>query len=196
MVLENSSVPFVTFKPGFFGYLSPRYFVEKELWRDNSIFLYSFKDIASVNITYSLQPEKSFTVFNNGDHSFEVKDFKNNLISGVDQQAVKEYIGNYRKVRCESYVADFSQKRLDSLLQTRPIAIISVKNRKGEINTLKLFPRPNFLQFLDGNGEVLPNDPDAMYGVLKGDMQVVVCQYFVFDPLIKQISFFQKMTPV
>ncbi len=194
MVLENSSVPFITFKPGFFGYLSPRYFTDQVLWRDNSIFLYAFKDIASVNARYTLQPEKSFTAISNGNNSFTLVDNLNNPVKDFDEQLVKEYIGSYKKIKCESYVADFSSRRLDSLLKTKPIAILSVTNRKGEINSLKLFPRPNFSQFIDDKGNLLPNDPDAMYGVLNENKQVMVCQYFVLDPLMKPISYFFKKT--
>lgn len=194
MVLENSSVPFITFKPGFFGYLSTRYFTDEELWRDNSIFLYSFKDIASVNVKYFSQPEKSFTAINDGNNSFSLNDYNDKPVNNINNQLVKEFIGNFKKIKCESYISNFSSKRLDSLLKSEPIAMLSVTNRRGEVNSIKLFLRPNLFQYMDDEGNLLLNDPDAMYGVLKGNKQVVVCQYFVFNPLMKDITYFLKRT--
>jgi hypothetical protein len=195
MVLENSSVPFVVEKPGFAGYLTGRYFTDETMWRDNSIFLYSFNDIASVSVRINTNPDKSFTIINDGNNSFKLLDNKNNPMNGFDNQVAKEYIAGFKKVRCESYSNKFSPQRLDSLLKTQPIGSLSVTNRKGEVNTLKLYYRPNFSQVTDDDGKILPFDPDAMYGVLPGDKQVVVCQYFVFDPLMKDISYFFKKTP-
>jgi len=195
MVLENSSVPFIIQKPGFAGYLTGRYFTDETTWRDVSVFLYSFNDIASVSVKTSASPEKSYTVVNEGNNSFNLLEHQNKSLNGFDIQTVKEYIACFKKVRCEEYLNTFSKQRLDSLLKTQPLGTLSVTNRKGEVNMLKLYFRPNFSQALDDDGKVLPYDPDAMYGLLPGDKQVIVCQYFVFDPLMKDISYFFKKTP-
>jgi hypothetical protein len=197
MVLENSSVPFVTEIPGFSGYLTGRYFIDEVLWRDNSIFLYSFNDIASVDVKITAKPEKSYTIFNDGKNNFTLKDYQNNAITDFDLKTVKEYVAGFKKVKCESFVNEFfSKSRLDSLLKTSPIGSLSVTDRKGQKNTLKLYYRPNISGANDDNGKTLPFDPDAMYGVLQGDKDVVVCQYFVFDPLMKEIKYFLKKSPV
>lgn len=195
MVLENSSVPFIIHKPGFAGYLSGRYFTDETMWRDNSIFLYSFNDIASVSVKISSTPEKSFTVLNDGNNTLSLLDYTNKSVAGFDVQTAKEYIAGFKKVRCESYLKTFTQHRLDSLLKTQPIGSLSVTNRKGEVNTLKLYFKSNISGAIDDNGELLPYDPNAMYGVLSDNKQIVVCQYFVFDPLMKDITYFFKKTP-
>ncbi len=196
MILDKSTMPFITHKPGFVGYLSTRYFVDETLWRDNSIFLYSFQNIASISVNLQIAPDKAFTVYNDGDNVFRIQDINKKEISGFNPLVVKEFVGSFKKVRCESYVTDFfSESRLDSLLKVKPLAIISITDRKGEINTLKLYTRPNFSRSVGEDGESIPNDPNAMYGVLNDNKQVVVCQYFVFDPLTKEISYFFQKTP-
>jgi len=194
MVLKNSSVPFITYKPGFSGYLSVRYFVDETIWRDVTIFQYSFQNIASVSVNLQASPDKAFTAFNDGNNKFHLFDLNKKEITGFDTLMVKEFIARFRKIKCESYLNEFfPESRLDSLLKTKPVAILSVTNRKGEINTLKLYTKPNFLRYYDDDGKEFTRDPDAMYGVLHGDKQVVSCQYFVFDPLMKDLSyFFQK----
>ena len=197
MVLENSSVPFVTEKPGFSGYLTGRYFTDEVLWRDNSIFQYSFNDIASVDVKITAKPEKSYSIFNEGNNNFTLKDYQNKIVTDFDIKTVKEYVAGFKKVKCESYVNEyFTSLRLDSLLKTSPIGSLTVTDRKGEKNCLKLYYRPNISGATDDDGKELPFDPDAMYGVLQGDKDVVVCQYFVFDPLMKEIRYFLKRNPV
>ncbi len=193
MVLENSSVPFVTQIPGFTGYLTVRYFTDEVLWRNNSIFLYKFKDIASVSVNIPSSTEKSFTVFNDDNNNFRLQDINNNEISGFEKQIVKEYIFKFKNVKSESYLDEFfSKKRVDSLLKVTPIEIITVKNRNGETNSLKLYYRPNIGEVFGDDGKLLPHNPDAMYGILNDNKQVVSCQFFVFDPLMKDISYFLK----
>lgn len=196
MILDNSSVPFITHKPGFVGYLSTRYFVDEKLWRDNSVFMYSFPDIVSVSVSIQNAPEKAFTVFNDGNNIFRLQDFNKKEVTGFNSMAVKEFIAGFKKVKCESYVNEFfSESRLDSLLNAKPLAILSVTDKKGEVNTLKLYLRPNFSGALDDNGKPIETDPDAMYGILNNERQVAVCQYYVFDPLMKEIGYFFQKTP-
>ena len=195
MILENSKVPFIIHKPGFFGYLSTRYFTDEILWRDNAVFLYDYKDIASVKVEYTDRPQSSFTIFNKGNNSFDVVDNNNKSLPGFETEVVKEYVARFKKIKCESYVAEFSANRLDSLKNTKCKVRLSVTNRKGEINTVTLYDRPNFGLFLDQEGNILPYDPDAMYGILNDQKQVAVCQYFVFSPLMMDIGYFLKKQP-
>jgi len=190
MVLENSSVPFVTQIPGFTGYLTVRYFTDESLWRDNSVFLYSYQDISSVLVYMQDNTAQSFTAFNDGNNKFRLQDFNKKEVAGFNVLTVKEYIALFKKVKCEAYLDEFfPKKRLDSLLNTKPFALISVTNRKGNINSIKLYRRPNTGEVYGGDGKLLPYNPDAMYGVLQ-DNKVVSLQYFVFDPLMKDISYF------
>ncbi len=192
-VLENSSVPFINQIPGFTGYLSIRYFTDEILWRDNSIFLYSFQDINSVSVNLKAKPAQAFTVFNDGNNTFRLQDVNKKEITGFEPLTVKEFIARFKKVKCESYLDEFfPKKRLDSLLNIQPIATILITNKKGELNSIKLYNRPNIGESHDDNGNLLPFNPEAMYGILQDNKQVVSCQYFVFDQLMKDISYFFK----
>lgn len=190
MVLENSSVPFVTQIPGFTGYLSVRYFTDESLWRDNSVFIYSFNEIASVLINLN-DKKQSYTVFNDGNNVFRIQDADKKEIANVNVLKTKEFIALFRKVKCEAFLDKFfPEKRLDSLLKTQPFASISVTNRKGEVNSLKLFRRPNVGENYDDKGELLPYNPDAMYGILNDNKKVISLQYFVLDPLLREPDYF------
>ena len=195
MMLENSKVPFVTHKPGFFGYLSTRYFTSEELWRDNSIFLYEYSDIASVEVKFTDAPQNSYTIIQEGNNQFKMLDDNQKEISDFEKDVAKEFLARFKKVKCESFVANTSQQRIDSLLNSKSILRLTVTNRKGEANSVILYPRPNFTEYVDDEGNVLPHDPDAMYGVLNNSRQLIVCQYFVFGPLMMDRSYFLQKRP-
>ena len=65
MMLENSSVPFVTQIPGFNGYLTPRYSVKEKEWKENSVFKVPLNELASVDVSYLAFPSQSFRIENN-----------------------------------------------------------------------------------------------------------------------------------
>jgi hypothetical protein len=53
MMLENSSVPFVTEIPGFEGYLTPRFFLNEQEWRDKTVLDFAYNDIRSIRAVYN-----------------------------------------------------------------------------------------------------------------------------------------------
>src|SRR6185295_9205473 len=62
MFLENSSVPFVLFIPGFDGYLTTRYILDEEEWKEHLILDLSIENIASVTSQDLEQPENSIVI--------------------------------------------------------------------------------------------------------------------------------------
>ena len=68
MVLEidgvKSTVPFVMFIPGNYGYLTSRFFTEAQQWRDAIVFKYAPEAIKSIEINYLETPEQSFVINN------------------------------------------------------------------------------------------------------------------------------------
>lgn len=196
MILQNSSVPFVTHKPGFFGYLSVRYFTDEDLWRDNIIFSYSFSEIAQIIVRHPLFPMQSFSVYKVGNNNFRVEDSQGNEVSGIENQYIKEFFARYRNVKAESFLKNFKPHQLDSLLKITPLCVLSVIDAGNDTNSISLYRRPNFQHYLDGGGNELPFDPDAMYGLINKTNEVVICQYFVFDPLMVFLSDSKKNKPV
>jgi len=193
MMLENSTLPFVTQIPGFTGYLSVRYFTDETLWRDNTVFRYSFNDISSITVEQTDAPNKKINVFNYGNNSFKVTDYLNNEIRNINVISLKEYIAHFKKLKCESYLNEFFQtKRLDSLKKTTPFAIITIKSNKNDLNILKLYRRPNTGEVYGDDGNLLPYNPDAMYGILNNSKDVLSLQYYILDPMIKGIDYFNN----
>ena len=45
MLLQGSSIPFLTHIEGFYGFLTPRYFVNENEWKDRTIFRYNYGEL-------------------------------------------------------------------------------------------------------------------------------------------------------
>jgi len=192
MVLENSSVPFIMHLPGFFGYLSSRFFIDEHLWRCKEIVNYNYHDIASVNITYPSNKNKSYTAYKDGPNQFRLIDANNNSITNFDTIALKEYFGRFRNINYESLLYDFPIFIKDSIFKSVPYAKIKINDINNSSIELNTWIRPNIEENLKWDGTSYESDPDRMWSVLPNDTHIITLQFFVLDPILKDPSFFLK----
>lgn len=191
MLLENSSQPFVMEIKGFKGYLTPRYFVDENQWRDRTIFKYNFSEIASVKVELPLADNESFKVTNLGDNHYKLESLngKSNIV-GFDTIKVKQYLASFKRISFDSFVKYIEEEKKDSVLASIPHYIITVKQFNGNQKEIKTFYRPND-GIINSEGTMLKYDPDHEYAIIDNDDEMILIQYFVFDLLFKKISYFQ-----
>ncbi len=195
MLLENSASPFITHIDGFTGYLTTRYFISERLWKVNSVFYYpKFKNISKVSLQYPQTPEKSFTAEQLGYNKFALKDYHGNNIKNFDTLKVKQYMSLFKKVNYEAPVVNMRKTRRDSINAMPYEQIFTVEDINGIKNTIKTKLVPNIDTTLDDKGNIIVNkyDLDRMYCFMHNDSEIVTVQYYVFDPLIKDIKEFIK----
>lgn len=193
MVLETdgvkSTVPFVMFIPGNYGYLTSRFFTEAQQWRDAIVFKYAPEAIKSIEINYSETPEQSF-IINNKDGKFSLSDIGSDKPHNVNTDKLKEYIGRYQKVYYEMVDIESKQTRVDSIIASQPFITMEVKDMIGGSNKIVLYHMPNFRKTEDSNsGEIFVYDVDRMYGHLNNDVFTYV-QFATFDKITYPKSYF------
>mgnify|MGYP000854860585 CR=1 FL=1 len=189
MILENSSVPFITHKPGFNGYLTVRYFVNEQEWRDVSLFPIPINSFYSLNIIYPENPLASFTIIRKSAREYKLVNNQQQPIQVFDTLLAKETVLSAIKAKVDSWVNDMPQARIDSLKKAKPLAVLNIKTVKGEKYTLNLYRMPNVKSYVDNSGEAMSFDPDIMYGIYNDNMPAL-CQYFTFDPILISIKDF------
>jgi len=193
MLLEGSSQPFVMYIKGFKGYLTPRYFISESQWRDRLLFQYIFSEIASITVEQPLNPERSFAVYNHGNNTFGLKALKDQqIIMNFDTIKVKTFLASFKKVYFDSFINYMDVEKKDSILSTSPHFIITVKDTDGNVNKITTYYRPNDGQ-LDDAGELLEFDPDHEYALIGEDEEMVLIQYYVFDPIFKGVDYFSPI---
>ena len=198
MMLENSSSPFVMWIHGFEGYLSTRYFVEENLWRSNYIFPASPLDLAAIKIEYPKNPDLSFELLlhhtkNTAEAlSFTLKSLKTGKEIPFDENAVKAYLLGIKGASFENIVNLMKPKTKDSILALPPLHLVQVTDVNGKITTMKTFPKKGRTGDLDRNGKQLEYDLNRFYALINNEPDLFTVQYFVFDAILKPITYFEK----
>ncbi len=190
MLIEGSSVPFDVHIPGHRGFLQTRFITDARLWRDPALFKYDYRDIATVSVKYNETPANSFEIRTEGRNP---KLFVQGNPVAADSLALFEYLNEYRNVVYEFIVTEsFPEAKKDSILSSKPWIEVKVTDRKGQSTFVQGFHRSAAdANAVDAEGNRLPYDPDRMYALLNGKDFLLV-QFYQFDRLLKQPSFFIK----
>lgn len=193
MMLDNSSTPFSMHIPGFEGFLTTRYFTEEHLWRSTGVFNYTPNEIKTVKVEYPQKPELSFQINSIGNNQFSLLALNSNTsIQNFDTMAVKEYLLNFKNINYEGIEVKMRKELKDSIRSLDPLHIISVTDNSGKVNSIKTYPKKPQEGETDEQGKPLVYDRDRMYGQLNNEEHLVLIQYFVFDKVLKPITYFQK----
>jgi hypothetical protein len=190
MIREGDETPFICYIPGFYGYLTTRYFTTPKDWRDSEVFRYStIEEVKSVSVEYPKRPEFSFQIDILSANSFELKSLKTGQkIARFDTLLLKDYLTGWRNVNFEAF--DYLEaKKRDSVTKSVPETIYRMTRTDGRKIELKAFlKRPG--QNMPDYGKELMYDADRMHGKLNQEEDLVLIQYFVFDKLTMPITYF------
>lgn len=191
--MAPSAKAFVTYIPGFEGYLTTRYFTDERNWRDRTVFSYVPSEIKSVKMESPEHPEQSYEVSAQGGNSFQVKMLANNTpLNNIDTLAVKQYLSYFKQLNFESFEVEVNANQIDSILKSTPINILTVTDASGKANKVSFYTRPNLKKVLDENEKPLPFDPERMDAQMNDGKDFVMLQYFVFGKVLPPVNYFKK----
>jgi hypothetical protein len=130
---ENGD-PYVAHIRGFTGFLTPRYNVTENEWRDRLLFASTPASIQSVEIKYTKSPSDNFKVGFTGRHFF---------LEGAerfDTNATATLLLQFKQVYIERYIVDFTKNEQDSLLKSgHEWSLDLVDIDKSKSNTLWIY---------------------------------------------------------
>lgn len=169
------------------GIIEPNFSSEKRQWTCTKIFSLEIRDIKKVEMTTSEDPGRSFSVEQNN-FKFKITQ-AGKPIAFSDTMAVLRYLSAYKKVNYEMPNYILSEKQIDSMKQTRPFATLRITETKGKSHFLKMYRMASAENFDTEYGEIINHDMNSFWCVLPRG-EVVKCQYFVFDPLLRGDLFF------
>ncbi len=191
--MKPSAKAFITYIPGFQGYLTTRYFVEERGWRDRTVFQYIPNEIVSVKVEAPSNPEYNYELSVKGNNDYQVKMLSNNqLLNNLDILNVKQYLSYFQQLNFESFEVDLKPYQIDSVLKQRPLNILTVTDIKGNKNQVRFYPRKNFKRTEGNDGKPLPFDPERMDAVLDNGKDFVMVQFYVFGKVLPAADYFQK----
>jgi len=132
--LENGD-PYVCYLRGFNGFLTPRYNVSVNDWRDKILFSSSPQTIQSVEVKYQMSPSDNFKV------GFSGKHFQIEGATHFDTLATAEFLLKFKRVYLERYIIGFPKKTTDSL-EAKPhdwsLELVDIDKKKSVL--LNFYP--------------------------------------------------------
>lgn len=185
--------PYITHIPGFEGFLSTRFpAIEKE-WVNKIIFDYNPEDIKSVIVEYPKNPDDYFEINRkNKQGDFELIASENAAQGKANYASVKQYFEKFKNIQCEGF-AELEKNKKDSLLQTEPYCIITIKDFKNKTTNLKVYRRssyPKMHGLYDKKGNELAYDPIRYNALLNNSGRILIIQDIVFNQIIIKYSDF------
>lgn len=185
MILENSSVPFITYKQGFNGYLTIRYFTNEIDWRDVRLFPISINSFYSLNVFYPSNSDQSYTIIRKSPRDYKLLNNKGQEIPVFDTILTKEVAIFSTKVCVDTWDVRMPKNRFDSLQKTIPYAQINLKTVNGETYKLNLYRK----QTENSTPQKPEYEPNVVYGIYN-ETTPALCQFFALDLVLSPLDFF------
>ena len=189
---ENYKQPYITYIPGFDGFLTSRYFVEADGWRDRTLFRYYPNEIRTITLRYPVKKgaatdEHSFTITKIAKNKYTVTNpVTHQALDRFDTNAVRQYLTYFQFVGWE-WLAKPDNK--DSILSSEPICVMDVADTSGTVTNIRFYNRKAPPNVNVKYGKDYVYDPDRLYAYINGKDFVLV-QYFVFGKLLQDATYF------
>lgn len=191
MLLENSSAPFVVHILGSKGFLNTRFSVLMEDWRDPSVFATTYQRIKSVQVTIPNNPEESFSIEKIAQREFVITPAVGKLDFEIDTIRVLRFLSSFSDLKFETIITRMEPLKKDSLLSSQPFILLAVTDDNNQTVRVKNFLKQP-IEEEDFTGEKHELDPDRFYMLIEENNLLVLSQYYVFDKVMRPLSFFRK----
>lgn len=185
----KSPDPYVIEIPWHKGFITPMFMADYKEWMQTPVFVYPDLEFSNVTVSNFIEPSSSFSIEKSGD-KLALKDYTNHYLAGFDTIFVKEYLTNYKKVYYEvddKYLTPF---QTDSMLTSKPIYQISIKENGGKLQEVKIFRKKEEVRTIDFEDNPQEFDRDRYYAVIN-NKRLVLIQRQVFDKLLLTLEDFK-----
>ena len=192
----NALKPYVTYLPGFQGFLSVRYFTDVNEWKSREIFRYGPGDFKTVTFNSTASPKQSFSVSILDGKKFALKNSDGADIQAFDTARAMQYLTYFANVQYEAVMRQIDPSKKDSILGSGPKFMLKVLQSDGKEKQVKIYLKPPKPGETDTTGKLLKDDMDRMLAIVDDETDFVIIQKFVFGKLLVGIDYFMKQKPV
>lgn len=191
-LLDGAKAPVIIYMPGLRGYVATRYSIFENDWREHTVFNKKLPEIDHILVEYPDQPENSYKVINREDTRLElVRLADNKVLTAYDTLKLMAFVNSFRNIKYEALFNDMEAERRDSITSPTPMHKITLYAKDGTTQNVKTYPRMLPIPEIDPfDGETITFDRDRMYALINDDKDFVIIQYFVFDKILRPLSYF------
>lgn len=180
--------------PGFKGFVSDRFYINEELWRDMSLFDLLPNEIAEIKLEYLQEDSaQSYKLLQDNGVFTLVKGTENLENDTLYEQVVASYLLNFKQKTVEAYAP--KEWNLDTIYQKYKFANLEIKDIRDNNYQVEIFMKPSDpkskRQFEDDGDKVL-YDVDRYFALVNNQQDWAVIQTYTFDPILEKADNFIK----
>jgi len=194
MLMDGAEEPYIVHIPGFRGFVSTRYSTIKADWRDYTVFKTPINEIQSVRVEFPFQPEQSYQFDVLDNQNITLRSLADNkIVQGYDTMRALNFLASFKDIRFESLLEQLIDKEfIDSVTASIPKTIITLTDREGKVNKVKIFTKKGFAPLYAEDGATMePLDIDRAYALVNEEEDFVLIQYYVFDQVTRTLGSLQ-----
>jgi hypothetical protein len=190
MLMEGAALPYQVHIPAFSGQVATLFQIDQNYWRSPMIFDIKPQEIEQVSVQYPEKTSSGFELNVTANGYYSLQTVSGNEVKSINDERIARYLAFFQAVKYEKILADDKHKLRDSLMTATPWVQIHVKSHGGDVSTLEVFRKPASGK-KDAFGQTSEFDLDRAYALLNGSEEIIQIQYFVFDPIFKEIDYFR-----
>ncbi|MCF6169988.1 MAG: DUF4340 domain-containing protein [Bacteroidales bacterium] len=196
MLMEGAERPYITYLPSLRGFITTRFSALEDDWKSHAVFNNKLIDIQSLSLIFAEGPENSFKVeVNDARGNYKLTAIQDNRsVTNYDTLKVLNLLTSFADLRYETRLNSILQpETIDSIVASPFLYEITLEDRRQGTRYVRAFRRaatPDGLS--DGEGGLIPVDHDRFYALINDGEDFVLMQYFVFDRVLKPLSYYEK----
>jgi hypothetical protein len=186
---ENYEEPFLMCIPGFNGYLSSRYILSEDEWRDRLVLNYIPPQLKSIKLDYTAHKDSSFTIDLQSTTSFELKKADGKPLP-FDEAKMKQYLAYFQNVNYEKLLNNFNKRLVDSVRNAIPFLKMTITDKSDKVRSFSFVYKYSTPELNQKYGVNYKYDPDRLFLVEDATKDVSVIQYYVFGKIMQTFGYF------
>ncbi len=192
---KNYEDPFLMCIPGFNGYLSSRFILNEDEWRDRMVINYTPPQLKTIKMEFTENMDSSFVLNLNSTTSFELKKLNGTPIP-FDELKMKQYLAYFQNISYEQLLNNFNKKLTDSIQNAIPFLKMSITTTDFKTRTFRFVNKHTTAALNRKYGYDYKYDPDRLFLVEESNKETSLIQYYVFGKIIQTYSYFLPQTTV
>lgn len=193
MLMEGADKPYMVYIPMFRGFISPRYSALEDDWRDHQVFKHEMEEIRIIDLKFFKEAEKSYRVHNIDNINFDLIDMpEGDTLSDYDNLRLLNFVNSFADIKFEAILNNKLERAfIDSVISSEPLHRITIVDKEQDSTVVTTWFKKGFSDLYQEDGAAMePYDLDRMYALVNDDKDFVLIQYFVFDKVLRPLSFF------
>ncbi|MFA5419108.1 MAG: hypothetical protein WC341_11685 [Bacteroidales bacterium] len=195
MLMEGASQPYITYIPGFRGFVSAQFTPQVDDWKSHEIFKKTLGEIKSVRLNNIQIPEEGFLLeVKNASGNYDLRRITdNNRVERYDTLKVLNLLTSFVDVRYETRMNNLmSGMQMDSIIHSPGLFELTLVDIHGDTTYVKMFERRESPVDTSSYDEFYSTDQDRLYGLVNDGEDFVLLQYYSMDKLLNPLSYYEK----